>query len=262
MQQQLFKVRDKRNKGWFFIDNEYLNGYAKILGPVATSIYLSLCRHSDNNQECFPSMKLIAEELGVSKITIKRHIKKLKEYNIISIKQEKDTNGKFLNNLYILMDKDVWIKPRYQKDTTVSRGIKLSPAVVSNCYHKDTNINNTNILSKDNRENPVSSKKEYGNGEINTLLKELKDLSGLSLLDGSDKENRRYCWLAIKKFGGADKVREIIGLATDDNFHLKNLTGFRYIYYNGVKILGSKKVGEEAIIPSYAKGWAKKDDKK
>ena len=55
-----FEVRDRREKGWFYIDNEYLNGFAKHFGAIGTAIYVSLCRHADGEQKCYPSQKLIA----------------------------------------------------------------------------------------------------------------------------------------------------------------------------------------------------------
>ena len=55
------EIRDNRQKEWFWLDNEYLNGYARHLGTVATAVYISLCRHSDNKtQTCFPSTELIS----------------------------------------------------------------------------------------------------------------------------------------------------------------------------------------------------------
>ena len=50
------------------LDDAYLNGYAKICGIYATVVYNSLCRHANfYNQECFPSLKKIAEEHNISK---------------------------------------------------------------------------------------------------------------------------------------------------------------------------------------------------
>ena len=73
IQEQLFKGRDRRKKGWFWMDNDYLNGYAKYFGAVGTAIYVSLCRHADNDtQECFPAYKKIAEELGLVEKTIQK----------------------------------------------------------------------------------------------------------------------------------------------------------------------------------------------
>ena len=97
MEQLKLKIRDKRQKGWFYLDNDYLNGYARVLGISATGVYLSLCRHADNNQFCFPSQKLIADELAISERTVRTAIKSLADYKIIAINGEK-IGGKLLNN--------------------------------------------------------------------------------------------------------------------------------------------------------------------
>src|SRR3990167_6499631 len=107
-----FKVRDRRNKGWFFIDNDYLNGYAKLFGPIGTGVYLSLCRHADNEQKSFPSQKLIAEELHIGERTVRDYLKLLADHHLIAIHRERGEGSKWLNNVYTLLDKDEWIKPQ------------------------------------------------------------------------------------------------------------------------------------------------------
>ena len=85
-QQQLFKGRDKRRKGWFWLDNDYLNGYAQFFGAIGTAIYVSLCRHSNNEtQKCFPAQKLIAKENNIGERTVRQYIKIFEQYHIISI---------------------------------------------------------------------------------------------------------------------------------------------------------------------------------
>ena len=105
------RIIDQRSKAKFIIDDEYLNGYAKLCGIYATGVYMSICRHSNKNQSCFPSIGLIARELSVSVNSVKKGIKNLKEWGIISVHQEKKENGIFRNNKYILLDKSVW-KPK------------------------------------------------------------------------------------------------------------------------------------------------------
>jgi len=103
-------IRDSRDKEWFWLDNEYLNGYAKHLSSTCTLVYISLCRHSDNRtQKCFPSMELIAEELGMQRASISRAISKLAEWRIIEIKEEYDKkNKRRKNNVYTLTKKSEW----------------------------------------------------------------------------------------------------------------------------------------------------------
>ena len=82
MEQQKFQfeVRDMRHKEKFQIDDIYLNGYAKKCGIYATGVYISLCRHSDAKlQECWPSIRKIAEELNISEKQVGRALKILEE---------------------------------------------------------------------------------------------------------------------------------------------------------------------------------------
>lgn len=143
-----FRVRDRRNKGWWYADNEYLNGYAKIFGPVGSAIYFSLCRHADDDQKCFPAQGLIAEEFGISRRTVLRHINKLEEYNLIHIEKGRNTNTQqWENNVYWLLDKSEW-KP---KNSHVTQSHTEEPCDFNDTSHvtqshtKNTNLKNTNI---------------------------------------------------------------------------------------------------------------------
>ena len=123
---KLFKVRDKRNKNWFYVDTEYINGYAKIFGPIGTAIYFSLCRHADNEtQQCFPSESLIARELGTTRKTVRKYLKLFEEWKLVyQEKQERNKKGKWLNKTYWLIDKSMW-KPSKKGDlpwVTVTEG--------------------------------------------------------------------------------------------------------------------------------------------
>lgn len=103
-------IRDLRHKEKFQIDDEYLNGYAKVCGANATLVYLCLCRHADYyTQKSFPSIEKMSEKLGISIASVKRGISSLVEWNII-VKQRTrhPENAKWVNNSYTLLDKTVW----------------------------------------------------------------------------------------------------------------------------------------------------------
>jgi hypothetical protein len=110
--QEKFEVRDLRIKEKFFIDDLYLNGYAKKCGIYATGVYLSLCRHANKDQQCWPAEKTIAEELNISPKQVGRVIKILEKFNIIRKKRV----GKKLNNRYSLLDKSEWTDSPFAKD--------------------------------------------------------------------------------------------------------------------------------------------------
>ncbi|MBU2578115.1 helix-turn-helix domain-containing protein [Patescibacteria group bacterium] len=99
-----FSVRDKRRKEKFFVDDQYLNSYAKKCGVTATAVYNSLCRHADKNQKCYPSIKRMAEQHSISARSVYRAINKLEKYNIIRRKRM----GKQLTNRYYLLDRIEW----------------------------------------------------------------------------------------------------------------------------------------------------------
>lgn len=173
MQQQLFKVRDRRNKGWFYLDNEYLNGIGKHLGPTGISVYVSLCRHADDEQKCFPSQDLIAKEIGSSSRNVRRYLRKLQELNIIQLKKTRKSGGQWLNNTYYLLDKSEWIYP----EDTLSHGEpgdKNDTAIGQKRHHhrtpcpiKDTNNNNTN--KKKNQNSSFKKKKPFFEAEEGLL---------------------------------------------------------------------------------------------
>lgn len=109
MDTQTFKVRDIRNKQWLFADNVFFDEYAKHFGTIGTSVYMSLCRHADGEQKCFPSQELIAEEFGITSRSVRTYLGILEEANLIRITKKKGrSGGRWLRNEYWLVDKSEW----------------------------------------------------------------------------------------------------------------------------------------------------------
>ncbi len=140
-----FEIRDLRGKTKFFVDDLYLNGYAKKCGIYSTGVYLSLCRHSNKEQFCWPSQRKIAEELKISSRQVGRAIKILEKFNII----KKIRVGKKLNNRYLLLDKSEWADSPIKKDQQSNH-----TATDSLVHSKETNLR-----IKNKKED--SSKKPY-----------------------------------------------------------------------------------------------------
>lgn len=170
------KIRDKRNKDWFRLDNEYLNGYAKIFGAVGTAIYVSLCRHADNEtQACFPSMEQMARELGISRKTVWTYIKRFEQHNLILREEQKRQEGskRFQNCTYFLLDKSEWKKHpeegsrEYQLHTEAVGNGYTTPCVnddtsreyqlhSNNTHKNNTHLNKTNTSPIGEGASPVS----------------------------------------------------------------------------------------------------------
>lgn len=103
------RIIDKRKKEKFMVDDEYLNGMAKLCGWKGTIVYNSLCRHANINQESFPSVEKMAEQHNVDRKTILAGVDQLESRKVIQvIKKRSKRTGRWLNNTYILLDKSEW----------------------------------------------------------------------------------------------------------------------------------------------------------
>lgn len=124
------EIRDFRKKDFFWLDDAYLNGYAKLCGIYATGVYLSLCRHANKNQQSWPSLDLIAEELNLgSTNTVVKAIKQLEKWNIIKVERTKNKETKRQNpNIYTLLDKSVWKEKPTSRDALGSKADLISDA--------------------------------------------------------------------------------------------------------------------------------------
>ncbi len=117
----------------------------------------------------------------------------------------------------------------------------------------------THSLKEKNKQKKKQEKKEgYGNGDINTCIEYFQKKLGASL-DGSVKENRRYCYNLIRKMkkdypdiAPVEQVKMLIDLAMQDRFHSKNATSFKYLFYNVQRIAQSFKsdygIGDKSDI--------------
>ena len=121
-------MENYRTMEMFQIDDAYLNGYAQLVGWKGTLVYLSLCCHANKDQEEFPSIELMSEELAISRDSIMRGIKDLVDWNIIKIdERHRGESGAWKNNFYVLLDKSCWRskpEPGHSQRLTSLRGLK------------------------------------------------------------------------------------------------------------------------------------------
>jgi len=226
-QDSLFKIRDKRNRNWFFMDNEYLNGYAKIFGAIGTAVYVSLCRHANSEtQKCFPSMDLISKELNISRPTVIKYIKLFTEYHLIDvIKGKRNLKQQWSNNEYILLDKSEWIKidsqvKSFNTDSQVKPFSNPSKtgdeSQVKSFNTNNTNINNTNINKLTIESLELTN---YLNEEVMKNFNFIKPLSEIELNKNAIEMDRL---IRIDK-REPELVRAVIKWATQDSFWRQNI---------------------------------------
>ena len=181
---------------------------------------------------------------------------------IIEVKNRRNEKGQivahyihihFLNGFTRSPEIHSMVKPQGGKQPTNTTSIdKKGNAIDKNKYtttskevgkiHTSPESGEVKEISKE----VGKTRSSYVNEDINYLIEKFHEITDLKKLDGSIRQNRRYCWLLLKKVGGKkENVENLIKLAVKDPFHRANLTSFKYLYYNAVKILNQIKVAKE-----------------
>ena len=75
-------------------DDRDLTAYAKL-------VLYTLAVHATADAECTPSIRQLAEDTGLSRSTIKRHMRQAKELGFVSIQERKDQKAQ-LAHQYVL----------------------------------------------------------------------------------------------------------------------------------------------------------------
>lgn len=95
----LAHVRDSRQPGHFWADNEIVEQHLPEIGVYGFAVYMLLCKYADSKTgQCDPSVSGMAAKLGVSAPTVRGALDKLKDAKLITIRhRSKEYDGKRLN---------------------------------------------------------------------------------------------------------------------------------------------------------------------
>lgn len=95
------KLRDKRKKNWFYIENAVVD--REDLSSNEKLIYMALARYANESDEAFPSYSTLSRKTSLSKRTIINGIKSLIEKKLIKKTKRYSNSSKENNsNLYTL----------------------------------------------------------------------------------------------------------------------------------------------------------------
>lgn len=101
-----FEVRDLRERGFFTVDDAFLDdNWLRLLKGAPSSVYFALCRHADKRQISFPSVIYLMEETGYGKRQIIRAISTLESHHMIEVDRIKGGH-----NMYGLLNRKHWRK--------------------------------------------------------------------------------------------------------------------------------------------------------
>ena len=211
MEEEKRRIIDKRKKEKFMMDDEYLNGQAKLCGWQGTIVYNSLCRHCNIDQESFPSVKLMAEQHGVSRNTIFKGIENLEKRNVIKVKKKRTKDGKWLNNTYILLDKSEWNYSQVLVEDTASQVLVVNHP--SPCGEPDVvlveDTKETHSEGNTYKETHIKNANAFLGSDISNLIEKFKPINPSYERLFPNKTQRSALERMVKKWG-VEKVGAMI----------------------------------------------------
>lgn len=134
-----------------FFKSNLLNTYEKM-------IFIALKIYSDNNNQCFPSLKKLSDITGISKRKIQNTLKEMELKHIISVENRLGVNGGKSSNLYILHDyKEIWNTESIEEITTNVIEEKHMIEILTSKGYYVTKEKEPETLSSDQRNNESST---------------------------------------------------------------------------------------------------------
>lgn len=83
-------IRSIKDGPWYWINKKLLQDFGKILSPSGIAVYNVLAKYSNSStQSCFPSQKKIADEIGISRKTVREKIKEIEKLGLLHIKRKR-----------------------------------------------------------------------------------------------------------------------------------------------------------------------------
>jgi DNA-binding MarR family transcriptional regulator len=97
------KVRDRRYASWFWVDKALVDHYGVRLGPSGLAVYMLLARCANEQGQAIPSLRYIADKIGMSRRGVINTLKKLVDEKLVAIASRTDTYGDRASNIYTLL---------------------------------------------------------------------------------------------------------------------------------------------------------------
>lgn len=107
---RLMEIIDRTFDGFFQVPNLLIDRYAKVLGVMTLVVYISMKRHAGAKKKCWPSVRLMAFELGMSSKSVIRGIADLEKRMMIKVdRKHRD------HNTYEILNPRKWKKLRTER---------------------------------------------------------------------------------------------------------------------------------------------------
>lgn len=203
------KPRSLKAGSWYWVSKVIIQKYTSRVGCAGISVYHFMASMVDENQCCFPSQKYIASNLGVSRATVNRAVKKLSKAHLIRV----DKKSRY-HVTYCLLQ-----IPEVKNETQVSHGRN------SNDLKSYTNKNDITIHNNNN----VTLMKDTSFKGLIDLRKE--ELLARELAESLDDQSNLKAYLSLTRAHTETFLRQILSIVKQTPIYkIKKSRGALFTY--------------------------------
>jgi DnaD/phage-associated family protein len=151
-------IKDARY-GFYIIQNDVLDDYGAKIGPLGIAVYNALCRYASRDGTAFPSLQTISDLIGMSRPSVVKYLKVLKDCGLIAIDARTTDAGDSDSNIYTITNYSrgggVVNDVNHLVNDVNHRSKPALPGVVNDVNTNNTYMNNTQLPIPPQK--PVSS---------------------------------------------------------------------------------------------------------
>jgi DNA-binding MarR family transcriptional regulator len=82
------EIRSLGDKNWYWVSKPVINHYGRILRSSGIGVYNVLASYANSkSQTCFPTQKTIADRIGLSRKTVNRKVRILKDLKLVRVRK-------------------------------------------------------------------------------------------------------------------------------------------------------------------------------
>ena len=182
------------------------------LNVVSKAIYAYICSYAGKGKDAFPSQKLLCEDLVISKNTLGKYIKELKDGSYITVVQHKE-KGKFTRNLYTI------------NMVLCTESTKISEEDVKSTDRNSKKKIDNSLIGEMKEE--IEEKEEWRKGNLNNAPVEIQEiLKKYNELELPVFNYRPENYILLKAYRelGTEKLFESLTLMSQSEFVKNNMS--------------------------------------
>jgi len=190
-------VRDQRQHGWSWFDDKIIQRCGQELGPVGIAVYMALCTFANNNtQTCHPSQQTLAEMLGVTRPTVRKYLRKLRDLGWLEWKVRHTDEGARTSNLYVLLPPPM--------ETKQGMGNEIYPGVVKETYPGIVNEVSTNHPKENHPHVEPKKDNDAGASTASEVGNKIPSIQGLTIAEIKRRQLSHQQWQELLRLEKTD----------------------------------------------------------